>query len=193
MRGNDQAQDTIELFSSLCVVLFGVATVALWLGDRPGGPLRWRLASGSALAAAGLGLLVSQVIGHLWDRARPFAAHPAETVLLAAPSRDLSFPSDHATAAFAIAFAVFFVSRRAGACFLAAAGLIALTRIFLGLHYPGDVAAGALIGVVSAWAVVVPGKRPMSALLLLVSRATDPGVRTMWELASRTARKRRFR
>lgn len=184
-RGDDPAQDVIELFASAAVLAFAVATVALWLGDRPGGPLRWRLASGSALAAAGLGLLLSQVIGHIWDRVRPFAAHPSETVLLAPPSPNPSFPSDHATAAFAIAFAVFFISRRAGIGFLAVALLIALTRIFLGLHYPGDVAAGAVIGFAAAWTVVVAGRRPISALILLVSRVTDPVVGRLWELAAR--------
>ena len=62
-----------------------------------------------------------------------------------APPSDASFPSDHAGAAFAIAFAVFFVSRRTGIAFLVAATAIALNRVLIGigLHYPGDITAGA--------------------------------------------------
>ena len=55
---------------------------------------------------------------------------------------DPSFPSDHAAAAFAIAFAILAFSRRAGMRFLVAATLIGLSRIALGLHYPSDVIAG---------------------------------------------------
>lgn len=188
MRGSDGVQDTVEAFASASVPLFAVLTALLWLGDRPGGPLRWRLASASALAAAGLGLLVNQAIGHVWFRERPFAAHPGDTVLLAAPSPDPSFPSDHATAAFAIAFAIFFFSRRAGALFLAGALVIGLSRIFVGLHYPGDVAAGATAGLVAAVAVVLLARQPLEAVTRLATRITDPLVRPLWQLLTRLPR-----
>lgn len=179
LAGNDGPQDVLEVFTEISVPLFGAAAVLLWLGDRPGGPFRWRLATTTALASAGLGLLVSQVIGHVWFRERPFTAHPGDTVLLIAPSPDPSFPSDHATAAFAIAFAILFVSRRAGAVFLAGAVAIALSRVFVGAHYPGDVLAGAGVGLVSAAAVTFLGRSAALAVTRLVTRATDPFVRPL--------------
>jgi undecaprenyl-diphosphatase len=188
MRGSDGVQDVVELFASLSVPLFGIATILLWLGDRPGGRVRWRLASASALAAAGLGLLVTQAMGHLWFRERPFAAHPGDTVLLAPPSPDPSFPSDHATAAFAIAFAIFFFSRRAGVVFLAGALGIGLSRIFLGVHYPGDIAAGAVIGLGSAAAVTFLARQPLALLVRFASRLTDPLVRPLWAALARLPR-----
>jgi undecaprenyl-diphosphatase len=187
MSGNDGAQDVIEVFASMCVPLFAAAAVLLWLGDRPGGPLRWRLATTSALAAAGLGLLVDQAIGHLWFRERPFAVHPGDTVLLTSPTTDPSFPSDHATAAFAIAFAVLFVSRRAGAVFLLGAVAVALSRIFVGVHYPGDVLAGSLVGLASAVAVTFLARRPVAAVARLASRLTDPLVRPLWTALTRAS------
>jgi membrane-associated phospholipid phosphatase len=101
------------------VPLIAVATVALWLFARPGSDRMWKLASVSALCGAGLGLLVNEIISKIWHRQRPFATHPSAHVW-GSRSHDPSFPSDHASAAFGIAFAVFF-DRVVGSFFLAAA------------------------------------------------------------------------
>jgi undecaprenyl-diphosphatase len=177
--------DGVEDFAGLLVPLFGLATCAVWSLDRPGGRLRWRLASFSALLAAGLGLVVSQAISHAWARERPFAAHPDATHLLVAPSPDPSFPSDHAVAAFAIAFAVVLYGRRMGALFLAGATVIALSRVVVGVHYPGDVVAGALVGLACALVVVRLGDGRLEPIVGLVSRVTDPLVRPLWSAADR--------
>ena len=136
----------MQHFGSLSAPLFGLAICALWFFARPGGSPRLKLATASALAAAGIGLMINQLIASLWSRDRPFVAHPGETVLVAHRSADPSFPSDHATAAFAIAFAVLFFSRRLGALFLLGATAIGVSRVLLGLHYPSDVLAGAAVG-----------------------------------------------
>ncbi len=156
-------------------------TVGLWLLGRPGTVSRWKLATASALASAAVALLVNQAIAQIWSRDRPTAAHPGEAHLyFVAPSADPSFPSDHAGAAFAIAFAVFFLSRRAGGAFLVAAAAIALDRVFLGLHYPGDIAAGLVVGLGSAAFIHVVCGRPLRAAVAAVSRVTDPLVRPLW-------------
>jgi hypothetical protein len=117
----DWLEDPTSALAGLVVPLYALATVGLWLLARPYGNPRWKLASASALVAAGVALLTNQAIAHLWERPRPFASHPALTHVLGARTTDPSFPSDHAAAAFAIAFAVFAFSRRAGTLFLAAA------------------------------------------------------------------------
>jgi undecaprenyl-diphosphatase len=124
------------------VPLIAVATFALWLFARPGADRKWKMASASALAGAAIALLVNQVIGQIWHRQRPFATHPLAHVW-GARSHDPSFPSDHASAAFAIAFAVFLFDRLVGSVFLAAAVLIGVGRVFIDTHYPADVLAGA--------------------------------------------------
>ena len=167
-------------FAALAVPLYAAATAALWLLARPYGDAKWKLASASALAAAGVALLVNQVISRLWDRPRPFVSHHAATQLLAAPSPDPSFPSDHAAAAFAIAFAVLAFSRYGGAAFLAVATLIGLTRIALGLHYPSDVLAGIVVGWAAALLVTRVAQRPLARLVALVSRVTDPLLAPVW-------------
>jgi undecaprenyl-diphosphatase len=95
------------------VPVIAVATFALWLLARPGGSRKWKLASATALASAALGLLVNQVVAQFWHRARPFAAHWSAHVW-GSRSHDPSFPSDHASAAFAIGFAVLLFDRVAG-------------------------------------------------------------------------------
>jgi membrane-associated phospholipid phosphatase len=69
-----------------------------------------------------------------------------------APS-SLSFPSAHATSSFAVATAMCRVDPATSAAFLVALAL-ALGRPYLGMHYPSDVLAGALLGV--ALGLVVP-------------------------------------
>jgi membrane-associated phospholipid phosphatase len=69
-----------------------------------------------------------------------------------APS-SLSFPSAHATSSFAVATAMCRVDPATSAAFLVALAL-ALGRPYLGMHYPSDVLAGALIGI--ALGLIVP-------------------------------------
>lgn len=60
-----------------------------------------------------------------------------------------SFPSDHAVLFFALSTGLLFISKKTGLFALAyTAVFIAFPRIYLGLHYPTDILAGAIIGVV---------------------------------------------
>jgi membrane-associated phospholipid phosphatase len=187
IRTHDLLEDPLTLFASLAVTIYAVATVALWFVSRPAGARRLRLACVSALASAGLALLLNQAIGHLWDRPRPYAAHPHSLVLFTTPSHDPSFPSDHAAAAFAIAVAVFFFSRRLGALFLVFAAAIALSRVLLAMHYPTDVLAGALTGTLAAVVVCTLGRHVVYRATALVARVTDPLLRPLWRLGGRVA------
>jgi undecaprenyl-diphosphatase len=180
-------EDPTTTLAGLVVPLYALATVGLWFLARPYGNPRWKLASASALVAAAVALLANQVISHLWDRPRPFTTHAALTHVLSARTTDPSFPSDHAAAAFAIAFAVFAFSRRAGALFLAAATLISLSRIALGMHYPSDVVAGMLVGLGSAMLVTRAGKVWVMRLVVVVSRISDPLFRPVWDRLRRIA------
>jgi undecaprenyl-diphosphatase len=115
--------------------------------------------------SAGLALLVAQVISHLWERPRPYVAHPGDAHLFVSPSADPSFPSDHATASFAIAVAIWLRHRRAGTVALVLAVLVSVGRVAVGTHYPSDVLGGAVLGTAAAlffwWP---PVRRPLHAL-----------------------------
>jgi undecaprenyl-diphosphatase len=132
----------------VAVIVIGVALLFFipWrsnLVDR-------RRAAFTATAAAGLALLIAQPIANAIDRARPFIAHPSQAHLLIARSTDPSFPSDHATGAFAIAVAIWLYDRTFGAVFLGLAVLVSFARVYVGTHYPGDVLGGAVLGALVA-------------------------------------------
>ena len=171
----------LRALETWAVPVIAVATFALWLVARPGGSRKWKLASACALGSAALALLINQVIGKIWHRQRPFAAHPSAHVW-GSRSHDPSFPSDHASAAFAIAFAVFLFDRFVGSVFLVAAVVVGAGRVFIGAHYPLDVAAGCLVGLASALLIVRFARPFVSWLVRLVERATDPLLAPFWRL-----------
>jgi len=188
----DWLEDPVTALADAAVPLYAAATVTLWLLARPYGNPRWKLASTSALIASAIALGVNQVISRLWDRPRPFTDHPLLTHVLSARTTDPSFPSDHAAAAFAIAFAVLTWSRWGGAVFLALATLIGVSRIALGMHYPSDVLAGALVGFGAAMLVTTLGRPWVVRLVVLVSRVTDPLLRPVWMWCRRLLPASRF-
>ncbi len=160
-------------------ILIAVAAAALWLLARPRGEPKWKLTAASALAAGGLAFLVNQVIHAIWDRSRPYEAH-AGVYHPHAHSTDAGFPSDHASAAFGIATAVALIDPLVAIPFLVLAALIGVGRVIVGAHYPGDVLAGLLVGLVAA-VFVVRVARPLIAFLVrLVERVTDPVLAPLW-------------
>ena len=177
----DWLEDPVTQMGGLVVTLYAIATIGLWFLARPYGDLKWKLACASALVAAAVAMLGNQVISRAWDRPRPYETHPASDHLLSAPSPDPSFPSDHAAAAFAIAFAVLAFSRRGGLVFLAAATLIGLSRIALGMHYPSDVVAGALVGWAAAMLVTGFGGTWIVRLVVPLSSVSDRLLRPLWD------------
>jgi membrane-associated phospholipid phosphatase len=96
-------------------------------------------------------------------------------------STDASFPSDHTSLSFAIAFAVLAFDTVAGVVFLVVAAIIGVGRLFIGAHYPGDVLAGVGVGLVAALVVLRLLPRFVAWVVGYVERVTDP-------LVSRIAR-----
>ena len=96
-------------------------------------------------------IALNYVIKAVVKRPRPDLG-PELPPLGGAPS-SLSFPSAHATSSFAVATAMTRVEPIAAVAFILAAAL-ALGRPYLGMHYPSDVLAGAILGV--ALGLIVP-------------------------------------
>jgi undecaprenyl-diphosphatase len=160
---HDGWEDAARAYAHLSEPLFiaGLALLAIiGLGLR-----RPRVFSASVLAvlAAGGAVAVAAVLARLVNRPRPFVAHPQIHAFLAhAP--DPGFPSDHATAAFAIAVVLLLRLGRWALPVLFAAAALAASRVLVGLHYPDDVLAGALLGTVAAMLVCLLAARVRSQL-----------------------------
>ena len=149
LAGNSAAFDrAVALFARFSPYVIAALLVLLWFSGQDAKRLRDREAVIHAGAAVLLGLVVTQLITMAWHRPRPFLVHHA--TVLVPRVYDSSFPSNHAMAAFAIATAVILYDRTIGIALMALAALVALSRVYVGLHYPGDIAAGALIGAVVA-------------------------------------------
>jgi undecaprenyl-diphosphatase len=149
---NGFADQTMIFVSSVGVPLLVLAVVAQWWAksDRPH--------TRHVLVAAGLsfllGLGVNQIILLFFHRVRPYDG--GITHLLIERSADPSFPSDHATATFAIAAAFLILGMRTrGLAFLLAAFLVTISRVYIGTHYASDVLGGALTGILAAGVVSV--------------------------------------
>lgn len=87
-------------------------------------------------------LLLKPLIG----RIRPYNAFDNLTILIE-PLADNSFPSGHSSASFAVASVMFMLlPKKYGVPAVIVASIIAFSRLYLGVHYPSDVAAGIIIG-----------------------------------------------
>lgn len=93
---------------------------------------------------------VTAVLKIIFNTARPFVAH-LDVNPLVSESMYTSFPSGHATVFFALATALYLYNRKVGSVFFLFAVIIALSRMVVGVHYPIDILAGALIGVVVSY------------------------------------------
>jgi undecaprenyl-diphosphatase len=99
-----------------------------------------------------LALACNLVIRELWFHPRPFMLGLGQNFLAHAPGA--SFPSDHASGLFAMAFALILASlRKTGLVMLGLALLVSWARVYLGVHFPFDILGGCLVGLLSAWLV----------------------------------------
>ena len=131
-----------------------------------------------ACLAVVVSLVVNQVAARVLPEQRPFITHPSQTHLLIAHAADKSFPSDHESVASAIAIMLIVVAvwlraasarLRQLALLLALVGVICalyigVSRIYVGVHYPGDILGG--IGCGAIGAAVASGARRFTAPVL---------------------------
>jgi|SRR5690625_2620852 len=101
-----------------------------------------------ALLAIVLALGFNQVIGYFYFRPRPFVLNDVSLLILKSAESN-SFPSNHAAGAFAIAFVFLWQQRILGILLLGLAVLLALSRIYVGVHYPLDILAGTLLALLA--------------------------------------------
>jgi undecaprenyl-diphosphatase len=167
------AVDTfIVLLVATSLVKGGMVMAALWWGwfRSEDDPLQRR----QAILATLVGCLVALVVARALAVVLPFRARPLHTPELAfllpygMNPRTLinwsAFPSDHAALFAGLATGMYALSRRLGWVALGyVVTVICLPRLYLGIHYPTDLLAGALIGMVSVSLAQRPWITPSGA------------------------------
>jgi len=93
-------------------------------------------------------LILDFIIKLFYFRQRPFSEH--EVNLLIDHLQTAGFPSRHASIAFSIAMPILTSNKTTGILAILIATLVGLSRIYTGVHYPTDVLAGAIIGIIIA-------------------------------------------
>jgi undecaprenyl-diphosphatase len=142
-------------------LLIGLGLMSdMWRGRR------WPVAFAAAAAATGAASLVVGQLKNVFDRARPPESDPTLGSLVAIPDNP-SFPSGHSATAFAAATAIAILCPKLRPWALALAVGVALSRLYLRVHFPLDVLVGGLIGA---------GFGALAAIVALQFRGREPAV-----------------
>ena len=130
------------------LVFLAIAIIAgLWIWGAP----RGRGALVAAALGLAIGMTINQVIGALWFHPRPFMVGIGHTLMSHAP--ETSFPSDHATLFWSLGFGLIATGspwRPWSWCFVMLGLLVAWARVYLGLHFPFDMAGSLVVSLIAA-------------------------------------------
>ncbi|MGW3035258.1 phosphatase PAP2 family protein [Streptomyces sp. NPDC001178] len=164
----------ISVWSDYGLALFGVLMLAAWWRARSAGEVRMVRA-----LAAPVVVVVCYVVDVLVKSAvaerRPCRTLHTVTVEACPAAGDWSFPSNHAVIAGAAAVALWLTHQRLGRIAALAAILMAVSRVWTGVHYPHDVAVGLAFGAALAWPLMLLTDRAAP----LVGRAAGTRLRPL--------------
>lgn len=138
-----------RLYAEYGVVLFAGVLLISWFLTRRDGDLGRASAALWAPLGAAIAIGVNQFLVAAVAEPRPYTVMPHALVLVTR-STDYSFPSDHSVMAGAVAVGVLLANRKLGLVTVVLAVLMAITRVYVGAHFPLDVAAGLAVGAIVA-------------------------------------------
>ncbi len=159
-------------YTSFGIVLFAVFILAVWWPARHQG-ITVMTAVLAIPVAAIVAYIINDIIKSVVGEKRPCFAYPHAFLLEKCPSvTDYAFPSNHSVVAAAVTATVFLVSWRIGLIALVATAVMGFSRVYVGAHYPHDVVAGLVVGVVAGLLTAVLFRR--YAHPLVAKLATGP-------------------
>lgn len=174
LNGKYQSLDKIITWTVsdyLIPVCLCLALIFIWfVGHNQSIRYRYQLGVFAALAAMAISSGVSQLISALIERPRPFITH--DLVVLFYKPTDFSFPSNPVAACFGIAAVVSTFNKKLGLSMFLFVGILAFSRVYVGVHYPSDVIMGAIIGILSIIPVYLLRKimEPMPTCFIKIAR-----------------------
>ena len=164
--------DLMRLIASdyLMPLVFSLSMFGLWFSGKTSSQrMTYQLTALMGIGALSISNAVVWLINSFWDRPRPFLDHPDELNLLFYSPTDPSFPANPVAIGFAVAMAAWTVNRKFGLWLFAAASLYGFSRVFVGVFYPTDIVAGALVGI-AAYGFTSYLRRVLEPLVTMVVR-----------------------
>jgi undecaprenyl-diphosphatase len=142
----DRAMARLSGAADYSLIWVGAAALLAALGGRRGR----RAAHGGVASLATAAALANLVLKPLGGRHRPGRIADVPIARQARMPSSTAFPSGHSATAFAFATGVGHVLPATSIPLLGLAALVAYSRVHIGVHYPADVVAGSLVGIVCA-------------------------------------------
>ncbi|MEU9617867.1 MULTISPECIES: phosphatase PAP2 family protein [unclassified Streptomyces] len=168
-------QHVAETWTELGLLVFGVLFITGWWRARRADEAALALAVLAPLATA-FAYVGSEVLKSMVDEERPCrtVVGAAASLVPCPPTGDWSFPSNHSAIAGAAAVALAIARPRLAWLTVPLALLMAFSRVFVGVHYPHDVAVGLLLGAAVSAAAVAVLYRPARSLAQTVRGSGAP-------------------
>ncbi|WP_042357661.1 undecaprenyl-diphosphatase [Bacillus rubiinfantis] len=141
----DALEPVAVFMAEYMVYILALAMVVYWITRTT----KNRMMMIQSIAAVLMAEILGKIAGLFYSHNQPFAVLPNVNQLVE-HAVDNSFPSDHSIIFFTICFSIWLVRKREGWLWLAIACAVGISRIMVGVHYPGDVLTGAIIGIISA-------------------------------------------
>ena len=110
----------------------------------------WKMVLEAIIAALFTRFILTAIIWSLWFKPRPFVDLNF-IPFIDQSAKQSSFPSGHASFYFALSTIVYYYHKKAGIFFYISSFFIVLARVFVGVHWPSDILAGAILGIIMGW------------------------------------------
>lgn len=149
----------VTAWSTYGLALFAVLMVVAWWRARASAEAARTAMALAAPLVVVAAFLVDTGIKSVFREQRPCQTLHTVTLEACPPLGDWSFPSNHAAIAAAAATALWLTDRRLAAIAVPAALLMAFSRVWVGAHYPHDVALGLAVGALIAWLLTRMARR----------------------------------
>lgn len=140
LAGNHPILDATMVFvTQKSLFIFALTLLFMWFFGNE----KYKYTVVYAALTGALGLFINFLISQIYFEPRPFITHHVN--MLISHAADASFPSDHTTGAFSLAFAIFLRHQKIGFITVLFAVLTGFSRIYVGHHYPFDVLGSILV------------------------------------------------